>query len=286
VVSARLTAHDPAQGNNMMTDAPICVTCGNQFAPGLPPPDLCPVCDEYRQYIPSGGQAWTSLEKMVKRHRNSFRQYEPGLTGIGTEPHFAIGQRALLVQTPQGNILWDCLSFFDEATAAIIKGLGGLAGIAVSHPHFYGSMVEWSHAFGNAPIHIHEADGEWVMRPDPAVKFWQGPRLEVLDGITLINTGGHFEGATVLHWRDGAEGKGALLTSDIVTVAMDRAWVTFMRSYPNYLPLPARTVGAITAMLEDVAFERIYGGWWDTNILGDAKDAVQRSAARYIAAIS
>jgi hypothetical protein len=273
-------------GSTFMTDAPICVTCGNQFALDLPPPALCPICDEYRQYIPPGGQAWTSLGTMAAKHRNSYRQYESGLIGIGTEPHFAIGQRALLVRTPRGNILWDCLSFFDVATAAIVSGLGGLAGIALSHPHFYGSMVEWSHAFGDAPIHIHEADREWVMRPDPVVKFWHGHRQQILDGVTLINTGGHFEGGTVLHWQGGAEGRGALLTSDIVTVAMDRRWVTFMRSYPNYIPLPARTVGAMAAMLEDVAFDRIYGGWWDTNVLADANAAVQRSAARYIEAIT
>jgi hypothetical protein len=269
-----------------MSDAPICMTCGNQFAPGLPPPALCPICDEYRQYIPPGGQAWTDLAAMARQHRNSYRQYEPDLTGIGTEPHFAIGQRALLIRTPQGNILWDCLSFFDEATAAIIKGLGGLAAIAASHPHFYGSMVEWSHAFGNVPIHLHEADREWVMRPDPAVRFWHGERREIADGVTLINTGGHFEGGTVLHWRDGAAGEGALLTGDIITVVMDRRWVTFMRSYPNYIPLPAGRVRRIAAMLEDVPFARIYGGWWDSVVAEDGAGAVWRSAARYIEALT
>ena len=58
-------------------------------------------------------------------HLNGFRQHEPGLIGIGTQPTFAIGQRALLLCTPHGNILWDCISLIDEATVTLIKGLGG-----------------------------------------------------------------------------------------------------------------------------------------------------------------
>lgn len=267
-------------------DAPICVTCGSQFPPGKQPPKLCPICDEPRQYIPADGQTWTSLAAMKPKHRNSFRQYEPGLTGIGTEPHFAIGQRAMLIQTKHGNVLWDCISFFDEATAAIVAGLGGIAAIAISHPHFYASMAEWSHAFGNAPIYLHETDRQWVMRPDPAIRFWSGVSEQVLDGITLYNPGGHFEGAAVLHWRDGAEGRGALFTGDVVTVVADRRRATFMRSYPNYIPLPASKVSHIAAILKEVPFERVYGGWWDAVIQAGGHEAVQRSAARYIEAIS
>jgi hypothetical protein len=68
---------------------------------------------------------------------NVFKEYEPGLTGIGTEPIFAIGQRALLLQTDQGNILWDCITYLDHDTVAAIQQRGGLKAIAISHPHFY-----------------------------------------------------------------------------------------------------------------------------------------------------
>jgi len=179
---------------------------------------------------------------MKPKHRNSFRHYEPGLIGIGTDPHFAIGQRAMLIRTPQGNVLWDCISFLDEATAEVVHALGGIAAIAISHPHFYSSMVDWSHEFGNAPIHLHEADRQWVMRPDPAIRFWSGASEQVMDGITLFNTGGHFEGATVLHWRDGASGRGALFTGDVVTVAADRRQATFHAQLSELHP-PARRQG-------------------------------------------
>ena len=111
-----------------------------------------------------------------------------------------------------GNLLWDRVPLLDEATAGRVKELGGLAAVAVSHPHYYTAMVEWSHAFGKVPVHLHKADERWVMRPDPVVKFWEGRVKELFGGLTLVNTGGHFEGFQVLHWPGGAAGKGVLLS--------------------------------------------------------------------------
>jgi len=94
---------------------------------------------------------------------------EPGLTEIRTEPKFAIGQRALLVQAPEGNVLWDCVSLLDDATIEAINAFGGISVLAMSHPHMFGSMVAWSHAFGNAPIYLHADYALWVQRPDPVI---------------------------------------------------------------------------------------------------------------------
>src|SRR5215207_5224051 len=129
----------------------ICVTCGTQFAASAAPPASCPVCDDYRQYVPPSGQAWTTLEKLRQTHRNSFRRLEPNLMGIGSTPEFAIAQRALLVQSPAGNVLWDCISLIDDATVDLLNGLGGVSAVAISHPHYYTTMVEWSRAFGGVP---------------------------------------------------------------------------------------------------------------------------------------
>lgn len=264
----------------------ICVTCGTQFSPSETEPPRCPICDEPRQYVPTSGQAWTTHEALTRRgYCNSFRQHEPKLIGIGTVPAFAIGQRALLLITDQGNVLWDCISLLDQATVAIVKGLGGLAGIAISHPHYYSSMVEWAHAF-DAPIHLHASDREWVMRPDPAIKFWDGDALKLAPGITLIRCGGHFAGGTVLHWAQGAGGRGSLLSGDIVQIIPDRKFVTFMRSYPNMIPLSAPAVERIGAMLEPYAYDVIHGAWFDRIIPSGGKEVVKRSIARYVAAVS
>ena len=177
----------------------VCETCGSQFTPSVEPPPGCPICQDERQFVPPAGQKWTTLDALARRHFNSYRQHEPGLIGIGTEPKFSIGQRALLLRTPGGNILWDCIPFIDAATIEIVKGLGGLSGIAISHPHYYGTMVEWSHAFGGVPIHLHAADRQWIMRPDPVINPWDGDNLSLANGVTLIRCGGHFAGGTVLH---------------------------------------------------------------------------------------
>jgi hypothetical protein len=99
-------------------------------------------------------------------------------------------------------------------------------------------MVDWAERF-DAQIFLHTADREWVMRKSPRIRFWEGTTLSLWDGLTLINCGGHFEGGAVLHWPDGANGKGALLTGDIIQVVQDRRYVSFMRSYPNLIPLGA-----------------------------------------------
>lgn len=259
----------------------ICQTCGTQFAESAEPPESCPICEDERQYVGHDGQLWTTLDELKVDHSNRIEKLEPCLVGIGTEPSFAIAQRALLVRSAQGNLLWDCISLIDEETVTRVEELGGVRAIAISHPHYYSSMVEWAHAF-DAPIYLHGYDREHVMRPDPAVRHWEGETLELFGGITLIRGGGHFEGGTMAHWPGGAGGRGALLSGDIIQVVSDRRWVSFMYSYPNLIPLSAREVRRLAGTVEEFEFDRIYGAWWQRVVPEDGKAAVRRSAERYI----
>jgi hypothetical protein len=254
----------------------ICVTCGTQFPDSEDPPAECPICVDPRQYVPTAGQRWTTLAELESDHANELRE-EGTLTGVGTVPGFAIGQRALLVPFGDSNLLWDCITLLDDATADAIERRGGLAGIAISHPHYYSCMVEWAHRF-DCPIHLHAADAEWIMRPDPAIRHWDGETLDLGGGLTLIRGGGHFPGGAMLHRDHGA---GELLTGDIIQVIPDRSHVGFMWSYPNLVPLPEAEVVAIAAAVEPFAFDAIYGAWWDRLIPTGAKDVVRRSAERY-----
>ncbi|MBI3360108.1 MAG: MBL fold metallo-hydrolase [Chloroflexi bacterium] len=263
----------------------ICVTCGTQFAATDDPPEHCPICEDERQYIGWKCQQWTALEKLRADHHNTIKTEEPNLTGIGTEPGFAIAQRALLAQAPGGNILWDCITLIDDETIEAVCALGGVSAIAISHPHYYSAMVEWSRAFGDAPIYLHAADREWVMRPDLAIQFWEGETHSLGDGLTLIRCGGHFAGGTVLHWAAGAGGRGALLSGDILYVTNDRRWVSFMRSYPNLIPLPAPAIRRIVKAVEPFRYDRIYSAWFDRVMTADARAGVARSAERYLRAI-
>jgi glyoxylase-like metal-dependent hydrolase (beta-lactamase superfamily II) len=261
----------------------ICRTCAVQYAASDQPPTVCIICEDERQYVGLQGQRWTTMEELASEGlRTEVRDLEPGLAGIGVTPFLAIGQRALLVQTEAGNVLWDCPGFIDQAAVDRVRELGGLAGISASHPHFYGCVVEWSRAFDGAPIYLPSADAGWITRPDPAVTLWED-RVEVVPGVALIQCGGHFAGSAVLHWRGGAEGRGVLLVGDTITVVNDRRFVSFMRSYPNLIPLPGAEVERIAARLDPVEFDRIYGGWWDRDVLSGAGDAVRDSALRYAA---
>jgi glyoxylase-like metal-dependent hydrolase (beta-lactamase superfamily II) len=263
----------------------ICVTCGTQFAESEHEPERCPICGDERQYIGQDGQRWTTLAALQRDHHTVIKPVDPGVTGLGVAPSFALGQRALLVQTPQGNVLWECVSLLDEPTIAAARALGGIAAIAISHPHYYSAMVEWAHEF-DAPIYLHAAEREWVMRPDPAVRFWDGETQPLGDGLTLIRCGGHYAGSQVLHWAGGAEGKGALFAGDTIYVISDRRWVSFMYSYPNLIPLPAATVRRIADAVAHYPFDRIYGPNWERVMASDASAAVERSAQRYIKAIT
>jgi glyoxylase-like metal-dependent hydrolase (beta-lactamase superfamily II) len=222
------------------------------------------------------------MEELRSRdYKNQIAEADPGVVSIWTVPQLAIGQRMILVRTGGGNFLWDSITYVDDATIAAIKEMGGIQGISVSHPHFYSSVVEWSHAFDGAPIYMPEDDREHFARPDPVVQWYRG-KVDLWPGLTLIQTGGHFEGSSVLHWAGGADGRGALFTGDSISVAADRRWVTFMRSYPNYIPLPREDIHGILNAIEPYEFDRLYGGWFGNDVRVDAKSAVWRSAERYI----
>lgn len=259
----------------------ICRTCGVQYAESQEPPSSCPICEDERQYVGWEGQQWTTTAELATEHHNVIREEEPALVGIGVEPSFAIGQRALLVRTPNGNVLWDCVSLLGDEAREKIRDLGGIAAVCMSHPHFYGAYVDIAEAF-DARVLIPRADQQWIVRPSSRVELFDD-LVEPVPGLTLARIGGHFDGAAVLHWPAGSDGRGALLTGDTITVVQDREWVSFMWSYPNLIPLDEATIRSIAARIEPFAFDRIYGGWWGRVVVTDGAAAVRRSAERYIA---
>jgi glyoxylase-like metal-dependent hydrolase (beta-lactamase superfamily II) len=240
------------------------------------------ICSDERQWVPASGQRWTTAEELAAAgHRGEVRQVEPGLLGIGVDPPVAIGQRALLVQTAEGNLLWDPPGYLDELAVRAVREAGGLRAVTASHPHFYGSMAEWSRIF-DAEVLLAEADAAWLTRPPerPPVT-WSGS-LAVLPGVTLVQCGGHFPGSAVVHWAEGAGGAGVLLSGDTIFVTPGEDRVTFVRSAPNRLPLPERAVRGVVEAVRPYAFDRIYGGWWQPVLRRDARAVVDRSAERYI----
>jgi glyoxylase-like metal-dependent hydrolase (beta-lactamase superfamily II) len=262
----------------------ICETCGTQYAESTAPPALCVVCEDERQYVGWNGQTWTTHEALARKYPLRLED-DADLFGIGLPTEFAIPQRALLLPTDAGNILWECVSVVSEAVIAALQARGGVDLIVISHPHFYSSMVEWSEALGGVPILLHEADREWVQRPSAHIRFWGGDEYKLSDAVTLIRCGGHFPGSTALHWRDGPRRGGALFPGDALQVVADRRHVTFMYSYPNFMPMKPSDVRGMQARLERFQYEDVYGYTWGRNILGDARAAVDQSFDRYLAAV-
>ena len=258
----------------------ICATCGVQHSDTSEAPVTCAICEDERQYVGTSGQSWTTMEELATRHTVVVRQEEADLFGIGLEPSFGIGQRALLVRTPSGNVLWDCIPLLDEKAAARIAELGGIAAICASHPHFYGAYVDFAQAFG-ARVYLPRADAGWIRRASEHVELFE-EEAEPLPGVTVARIGGHFDGAAVLHWAVGGDGRGALLTGDTVQVVPDRGWVSFMWSYPNLIPLDVATVEDIARKVARFEFDRVYGGWWGRVIERGGSRAIARSAARYV----
>jgi hypothetical protein len=243
--------------------------------------EVCAICADERQWVPAAGQQWTTLAELrADGFRVVVREVEPDLYGLTSEPEAGIGQQSMLVRTPAGNLLWDPLGYLDADAVRRVRELGEVVAIAASHPHMFGVQVEWSHALGDVPVLVAEADLQWVQRQDPVIRPWAG-KLEILPGVTLTQPGGHFPGSAVAHWAAGAGGRGVLLAGDTVFPNPDRGSVSFMRSYPNRIPLSGAVVERITEHLEGFSFDRLYGNFGN-QIEADAAAVLRWSANRHI----
>jgi len=266
----------------------ICVNCGLQHAEDAAVPAHCLNCRDERESMTHKPQRWTTLDEMYGHYRNVFVPLGEGVTGLVTAPTFGIGPEVFLVETAAGRVLWDCFAYIDDSTVTEIKHAGGLSAIVISHPHMFGSVVEWSHVLGKVPVFIHEDNQPWMPRPDPVIHWWKGESLQIDSALTVIRIGGHFPGSSVLYWREGAGGKGALFTGDGILPVEDRRWVSFMYSYPNLIPVGRRAVEKIVDAVSRLQFDRIYGGPMYGSgggrpiIQTGAKEVVFRSAKRYL----
>ncbi|KAI5847406.1 beta-lactamase-like protein [Morchella snyderi] len=254
----------------------ICTACGTQFdIDGRTSLTKCRICDDPRQFVPPSGQTFTTLGDLKNsgKYRNkTARDPENSLiTSIWTEPKFAIGQRAFLIQTERGNILWDLITYLDQETINIINALGGLKAIIISHPHYYTTYAVWARTF-NCPVYIASEDHSWLCRRDDTISLEQIDTLTFqplrdYNGLVAIKVGGHFPGSMVLYHKLGA----ALFIADsIVTVPsalyhVDRhpgtATYSFMWSIPNMIPLPPSKIMKIINRLEGYQYQSTFGAF-------------------------
>lgn len=257
----------------------ICTTCGTQYPLTSAVNVECPICNDDRQYVPENGQGWTNLNELQKNFSLITNKLKENLYELKMAPSFAIGQRALLVITPQGNILWDCIALLNEPTIEFIKSKGGLAAIAFSHPHYYTTMNEWAEIF-NCPIYIHQKDEQWIFNKGRQVQLWNNTEKELWDEIRLINIGGHFPGSSILHVPLLSDNS-TILCGDTFYISPSKKHAAVMYSYPNRIPLPVQEVQRIKKQMLNIQFDTVHGFYDYQNIYSNAKQMIIHSLDKY-----
>lgn len=260
----------------------ICATCAVETDDLPTPPPGCAVCEDERQWVPADGQRWTTLAELREwGTRITVTEVERDLWGLRADPEVGIGQQTMVVRVPEGVLLFDCVGYVDDAALELVRSLGPTLAVAASHPHMYGVQTEWARELGGVPVLVAGADAEWVRRRDPLVELYDD-RREVAPGLTLHRVGGHFRGQAVVEWTGGNDGAGVLLAGDAVFPNPDRRSVSFMRSYPNRIPLSGNVVQRIASQLETLHFDRLYNNFGAVVPAG-AQEVVRRSADRHAA---
>jgi hypothetical protein len=183
-----------------------------------------------RQYVPESGQSWSCLDFARSLQKNIIEtdEQDPRIHYIYTKPlppseqrsssgleesladsmlthkQLGIGQRAILLETDGGNVLWDLVALLDDDTIDFIRSKGGLKAIVISHPHYYTTHIDWAEEF-KCPVYVSKEDEEWLCREDKeGVRKWvkSVDEIEEVNGaVTAVQCGGHFDGSLVLMWE-------------------------------------------------------------------------------------
>ncbi|OTB05733.1 hypothetical protein M426DRAFT_56488 [Hypoxylon sp. CI-4A] len=274
----------------------ICTACGTQF-PTADRQELktCFICDDPRQFTPQTGQAFTTLDEIRSGFKNTWVPFtnDDRLVSIFTEPKLGIGQRAILIKTPVGNVLWDCITLIDPETIDKIKGLGGLRAIVISHPHYYTTHVEWALAF-NCPVYLAAEDKQWTTQRSSRQVFVEETELDLhIDdsplGVKLLKLGGHFPGSFVALFDKRLLIADTLVSTpsglgswDTDAVGNARARPTGMNSYsfmwsiPNMIPLSPNELERMWSILKKYDFSSSHGAFLGTDIVKTVEEMKRR----------
>ncbi|KAF4449738.1 hypothetical protein F53441_7033 [Fusarium austroafricanum] len=290
MMSITTEPYDPVTADSWL----VCDTCGTQF----PTTDrsalkTCYVCDDPRQFVPPSGQSFSTLGELKKKHKNEWTSCpsDPNITFICSTPKLAIGQRAILIKTPKGNILWDCITLLDDETITRIKYEGGLKAIVISHPHFYSTHVQWARAFA-CPVYIASDDKHWTALSSSHQVLIDNIETAIQDtDAKAIKLGGHFPGSLVLHYNSRLFIADTLMTTasgvgnwsvDATGAARDRPVglnsFSFLWSIPNFIPLSTQEMARMWRVLKGYEFRATHGGFMGMDIeADDVKERVLES---------
>lgn len=257
----------------------LCTACGTQFPVNFLD-EFCSTCVEERQSIPATGQSWTTHTQLLQTHHTKIVKLKENLYEIVVSPKFAIGQRALLVLSESGNVLWDCIPLLDQNVIDFINEKGGLKAIAISHPHYYSNMNDWTQQF-DCPVYLHHTDKKHIADFGKNIQLWSGSTLELWDDIRIENIGGHFDGSSIL-WMKNLYNEGTILCGDTMYLSPSLKHFAIMYSYPNRMPLPLSEILRIKSRFEEISFDEVYGFYSYQNLSSNVKEIFTNSINRYL----
>ena len=175
----------------------FCENCGfwqRHFAK----PESCPLCIDARHVLPQKGWRFHDLAEAERRYPCRWAEVEPDVWRFSNDPVDGIGSSGYLISTPHGNLAFEGCAVYSAEALAFIAELGGVQVLAASHPHSYGAIWQLQDRF-DPELALHTGDLAWSGALCVSWPF--DDVLEVLPGLTLHLTAGHFAGHTVLFDR-------------------------------------------------------------------------------------
>lgn len=219
-------------------------------------PTTCPVCLDVRNELPPHGFELLSAAEVAGRLTCRWREAMPGVEEFLTEPRFGLDGHGWLLRHPEGNVAFEAAGWYSPEALDRIEALGGIAVLAASHAHAYGALWQLQERFDPPVVAIHTGDLGWTGAF--RVTWPWDDRFEVRPGLTLVHTGGHFDGHAVLH----DAGRRALFAGDALKVDAGpdgrAAAISCHKAYHQRIPLSHGEVRRYRDVLGALTFDSVF----------------------------
>ncbi len=231
-----------------------CSNCGHwQMHFAVPP--HCPICSDVRNDLPEDGWDFRTLDDVRSGLRYHRREVIPGVWEFWTTPRFGLDSHGWLLTGSDGNVAFEAAPCYDDDALDAIERLGGIAVLGASHPHGYGALWQLQRRF-DPPLLIQKEDLQWT-KAFRITHPWD-ERHEILPGLVLHHTGGHYEGHAILHdARLGAVFVGDALKLDLDDDGRVKALSTH-KAFHKQIPLSPNEARRYRAVFERLEFDTVF----------------------------
>ena len=230
----------------------VCDNCGF-WQKCFQAPSTCAVCQDFRHTPPPRAFRFLSPQEAAREIASTWSQVQDGVWEIRAEPAFGIGTVAYLIEHPAGNILWDGAAFYSPEALDFIESRGGLKWLAASHPHAYGAAGQLQDRF-EPTVAVAVADLRWTNAFNVSWPFDE--RLELAPGLEILRTGGHFDGHSILFWRE----QKALFAGDMLKFHFDQAptGISCHKAFNRRVPVSHAEARRYREVVRELDFETVF----------------------------